>query len=328
MNKTNKVRWAILGCGEIANHFANDFKTVKNAELVAVASRDAGRASVFANQYGIPYAFTYDELYNSDLVDAVYIASTHNFHYEQSLACMQHGKAVLCEKPITVNDSEFKKLALFAKEKQVFLMEAMWTYFLPALNKAKEWIAEGRIGSIKMIQADFGFYSEYNPLGRLYNPLTAGGALLDIGIYPIAFTLFFMNRKPDEVKVSAIFGDSKVDEFIWMIFNYGDTSALLFSSIRFNSLNKGIITGDKGSIELPIFYKTRSAQLYDTKHQLVDSFTDERNTIGYNFEIQEATDCILNGSHESKIISHARSNELQEIMTDIRRQINLKYPME
>jgi predicted dehydrogenase len=328
MNKTNKVRWAILGCGEIANHFANDFKAVKNAELVAVASRDAGRASVFANQYGIPHVFTYDELYNSDLVDAVYIATTHNFHYEQTLACMQHGKAVLCEKPITVNDFEFKKLASFAKEKQVFLMEAMWTYFLPALNKAKEWIAEGRIGSIKMIQADFGFYSEYNPLGRLYNPLTAGGALLDVGIYPIAFTLFFMNRKPDEVKVSAIFGDSKVDEFIWMIFNYGDASALLFSSIRFNSLNKGVITGDRGSIELPIFYKSRSAQLYDAKHQLVESFSDERSTIGYSFEIQEATDCILDGSLESKIITHARSNELQEIMTDIRRQINLKYPME
>ena len=328
MNKTNKVRWAILGCGQIANQFANDFKAVKNAELVAVASKDFGRSSVFAKRYGIPYLFTYDELYNSDLVDAVYIATTHNFHYEQSLACIQHGKAVLCEKPITVNDAEFKKLASFAKEKQVFLMEAMWTYFLPALNRAKEWVADGMIGSIKMIQADFGFYSEYNPMGRLYNPLMAGGALLDIGIYPIASHFVFPNRKPDEIKVSAILGDSKVDEFIWIIFNYGDASALLFSSIRFNSLNKGVITGDQGSVELPIFYKTRSAQLYDTKHRLVESFEDQRTTVGYNFEIQEATNCILNGTNESKIVTLARSNELQEIMTDVRKHINLKYPME
>lgn len=234
----------------------------------------------------------------------------------------------MCEKPITINDTEFKKLATFANEKQVFLMEAIWTYFMPALKKAKEWIEEGRIGSINVIQADFCFLAEYNPLARLFNPMLAGGALLDVGIYPIAFSLFFMNRKPDVVKVSAIFGDTKVDEFIGMIFNYGDVSALLFSSLRFNSPKKGIISGDKGSIEIPDFYKPVSAQLYNAKHQLVESFTDQRITIGYNYEIQEVTDCILNGSRESKIVTHARSNELQEIMTDVRRQINLKYPME
>lgn len=328
MINTNKVRWAILGAGNIANQFACDFKEVNNAELVAVASGDIEKAKRFAAQYNIPYAITYDELYNSDKVDAVYIATTHNFHFEQSMACIQNGKAVLCEKPVTINDVEFKKLASFANEKKVFLMEAMWTYFLPALKKAKIWIAEGRIGSIQLIQADFSFFSEYNPLGRLFNPLLAGGALLDVGIYPIAFSLFFMNRKPDDIKVSAIFGDTKVDEFIGMIFNYGDVSALLFSSIRFNSRNEGIIYGDKGSIEIPDFYKAGSAHLYNAEHQLVESFADQRTTLGYNYEIQEVTDCVLNGSCESKIVTHARSNELQEIMTDVRRQINLKYPME
>jgi predicted dehydrogenase len=328
MHEIKKVRWAILGAGQIANQFACDFYAVKNAELVAVSSRERERANAFANKHGIPFVLTYDELYRSDKVDAVYVATTHNFHFEHTLACMTHGKAVLCEKPITVNDVEFKKLMAFAKEKQVFLMEALWTYFLPALQKANEWIAEGRIGSINVIQADFSFFSEYKPMGRLFNPLLAGGALLDVGIYPIAFTLFFMNRKPHDVKASAIIGDTKVDEFTGMLFNYGTASAFLFSSLRFNSLNKGIISGDKGSIEIPDFYKAVSAQLYDENHQLVESFTDERRTIGYNFEIQEATDCILNGSCESKIVTHTRSNELQEIMTDVRRQINLKYPME
>jgi predicted dehydrogenase len=328
MHNTNKVRWAILGAGNIATQFAHDFKTIKNAELVAVASSDLERAKVFAANYSIPHSLTYDELYFSELVDAVYIATTHNFHFEHTLACIQHGKAVLCEKPITINDAEFKKLAAFANEKHVFLMEAMWTYFLPALKKAKEWITEGRIGSIQVIQADFSFLAEYNPSGRLFNPSMAGGALLDVGIYPIAFSLFFMNRKPDDIKVSAIFGDTKVDEFIGMIFNYGDVSAILFSSLRFNSLNRGIISGDKGSIEIPDFYKAGAAYLYDAEHKLVESFTDQRTTLGYNYEIQEVTDCVLKGCFESKIVTHARSNELQEIMTEVRRQINLKYPME
>ncbi|MGD0753446.1 MAG: Gfo/Idh/MocA family oxidoreductase [Bacteroidales bacterium] len=328
MSKSKKVRWAILGAGQIANQFASDFKNVRNADLIAVASSDIKRAKTFAARYNIHYALTYDELYNSELVEAVYVATTHNFHFEHTLACMQHGKAVLCEKPITINDAEFKKLAAFANEKQVFLMEAMWTYFLPAMKKVKDWIEEGRIGSIQLIQADFSFLAEYNPLARLFNPMMAGGALLDVGIYPIAFSLFFMNRKPDEVKVSAILGDSKVDEFVGMIFKFGDVSALLFSSLRFNSLNKGIIAGDKGYIEIPDFYKAASAQLYNSEHQLVESYGDQRTTLGYNYEIQEVTDCILNNSLESKIVTLARSNELQEIMTEIRRQINLKYPME
>jgi predicted dehydrogenase len=221
MLNTNKVRWAILGAGHIATQFAHDFKTIKNADLVAVASSDLERAKVFAANYSIPHSLTYNELYCSELVDAVYIATTHNFHFEHALACIQHGKAVLCEKPITINDTEFKKLAAFANEKHVFLMEAMWTYFLPAIKKAKDWIAEGRIGSVKLIQAGFSFLAQYNPSGRLFNPWMAGGALLDVGIYPIAFSQFFMNRKPDDIKVSAIFGDTKVDEFIGMIFNYG-----------------------------------------------------------------------------------------------------------
>jgi predicted dehydrogenase len=328
MHGIKKVRWAILGAGQIANQFANDFYAVNNAELVAISSRDSERANAFAKKHSIPFVFNYDELYKSDLVDAVYVATTHNFHYEHALACLQHGKSVLCEKPITINDVEFKKLAAFANDRQIFLMEALWTYFLPALQRANAWVTEGRIGSINVIQADFSFFSEYKPLGRLFNPLLAGGALLDVGIYPIAFTLFFMNRKPDYVKVSAIIGDTEVDEFIGMLLNFGNASALLFSSLRFNSLNKGIITGDKGSIEIPDFYKAVSAQLYDADHKLVESFTDHRTTIGYNYEIQEVTDCILNGSRESKIVTHARSNELQEIMTDVRRQINLKYPME
>src|SRR6185437_2079392 len=165
MDTKNKINWAILGAGKIANAFAKDFPFMQNADLVAVASSDQERARNFAKEHNIPKALNYDELYNSHEIDAVYIATTHNFHFEQALKCLQNGKAVLCEKPITVNDSEFKKLAVFSKEKNVFLMEAMWTYFLPAIKKAKQWLDEGRIGKLKVIQADFAVAMEKNHEG-------------------------------------------------------------------------------------------------------------------------------------------------------------------
>ena len=326
--QNKKIRWAILGAGRIAHFFAKDFKEVKNAELVAVAARDLSRAKEFAGLYNIPHTFSYEELYTSDKIDAVYIATPHNFHYEQSLACLQNGKAVLCEKPITINDKEFKQLAALSKQKQVFLMEAMWTYFLSAIQKAKEWIAEGKIGTIKLIQADFCYRMEYDPLGRLLNPFLAGGALLDLGVYPIAFTSYFMNRPTESIRASGIIGSTKVDESTGMVLQYGDASAFLFTSILTTTLNKGFIFGEKGHIEIPDFYKARTAYLYDAEKKLIGSFEDGRTTAGYDYETQEATDRILQGMIESEVVPHSRSNELQEIMTEVRRQIGLKYPFE
>ncbi len=164
MNK-NKVRWGILGAGVIAHSFAKDFSFMQNAELVAVAARDVERAKVFAAGYNIPQSLSYDELYNSEDVDAVYVATTHNFHFEQTMQCLKKGKAVLCEKPVTVDDKEFKELMSFSKTNRVFLMEAMWTYFLPAIHKAKQWMDKGRIGKLKIIQADFAYPMEKN-MGR------------------------------------------------------------------------------------------------------------------------------------------------------------------
>jgi predicted dehydrogenase len=301
---------------------------VQNAELVAVAARDVERAKAFAIEHNIEFAFSYEELYTSNQVDAIYVATTHNFHYEQCVSCMQNGKAILCEKPITVNDSEFKNLAKLSAEKNVFLMEAMWTYFLPPIQKAKAWIEEGRIGSIKVLQADFGFLMEYNPSGRLYNPSLAGGALLDLGVYVVAFATFFMDRKPDYIQASGIIGKTNIDESTGMIFKYDEVSAVLFTSILTVMRNTGYIFGTKGYIEIPELYRARKVNLFNAKHEMIESFVDSRTTMGYNFEIQEATDCILAGKIESEIVPHSRSNELQEIMTEVRRQIGLKYPME
>lgn len=326
MSQISNIRWAILGAGKIANKFAQDFSVIKNAELVAVASSDAIRAKEFAAKYTIPQCITYDELYKSDSIDAVYIATTHNFHYEQTLACLQHGKAVLCEKPITVNQKQFEALAKLAKEKNVFLMEAMWTYFLPAIIQAKQWIAGGRIGSIKALQADFGFSMEFNPEGRLYNINLAGGALLDLGIYPIAFTNFFMNRKPDSIMASGVIGKTNVDESTGIVLKYGNVVASLFTTMAAKTQLKAFVYGDKGYIEIPMFFKAPEASLYNEEMQLVETFKDSRATHGYNFETQEVTDCLLNGQTESSIMPLSTSQRLQQIMMEVRRQIGLKYP--
>jgi predicted dehydrogenase len=328
MPDKNIVRWAILGAGKIAHKFAQDFTVLQNAELVGVAATDPGRARAFAGQYKIPNVYSYEALYKSADVDAVYIATTHNFHYEQCRQCLEAGKAVLCEKPITINDGEFKKLAALAKEKKVFLMEAMWMYFLPAMRQAKAWLDAGRIGALKAIQADFGFVMPNDPEGRLYNPALAGGALLDIGVYAIAFANYAAGKNPDRILASGVLSQTGVDETTGILLNYGPVPASLFMSISTRLRNKALFLGEAGYIEIPYFWKAPSVTLYNSEHEEVETFTDNRTTWGYNFEMQEATDAIRNGALESAVVPHATSNALQEIMTEVRRQLHFIYPME
>lgn len=324
----DKIRWAILGAGKIAHAFAQDITAVKNAELVAVAASDKSRAEAFAKEYNLSLAFSYDELYNSNEVDAVYVATTHNFHYDQCIHCMEHGKNVLCEKPITLNDKQFNQLARLSQEKKVFLMEAMWTYFLPALLRAKQWLHDGRIGRLKVIEAVFGFAMEKNPTGRMYNIELAGGALLDLGVYPVALSQYFAGKKPETITASGVFTETGVDERTGIILQYGDATASLFTSMVNMMTNKAMLYGEKGYIEIPDFFKASAALLYDNQHNLSEKFEDGRTTKGYNYEIQHATDAILQYKTESDVMTHSRSHEIQEIMTEVRRQIGLVYPGE
>ncbi len=325
---TDKVRWAVLGAGKIAHSFTQDFNAVKNAELVAIAASNKSRAEAFAKEYSLPLAYSYEELYNSNEVDAVYVATTHNFHYEQCMQCLEHGKNVLCEKPITLNDNQFKKLARLSQEKKVFLMEAMWTWFLPSVLKAKQWLQEGKIGNLKIIEAGFGFPMEKNFTGRMYNIELAGGALLDLGVYPVAFSAYFMNKKPDTITASGVLTNTGVDERTGMILQYGDVTATLFTSMVSIMANKAMLYGENGYIEIPDFFKASAALLYDDHHNLIEKFEDDRTTKGYNYEIQHATDAILQQKLESDIMPHSKSDEIQEIMTEVRRQIGLAYPGE
>ena len=323
-----KIRWAILGAGVIAHDFAKDFKYMQHAELIAVAARDREKAKAFASGYNISQALSYEELYQSNDIDAVYIATTHNFHYEQTKKCLQNGKAVLCEKPITVNDKEFKELMAFSKSNKVFLMEALWTYFLPAIHKAKQWVDEGRIGKLKVIQADFAYPMEKNMEGRMYNPLLAGGALLDLGVYTVALATLFMDKKPDRITASGILTETGVDANVAMILQYESTTATLFTSMETRMTNKLRLFGETGYIEVPDFWRAYACRLFNKDYELIESFEDGRTSHGFIYQMQHATNRILNNEIESNIVTHQKSNDIQEIMTEVRRQIGLSYPQD
>lgn len=326
--KNEKIRWGILGAGVISHEFAKDFKFMQHAALVAVAARDVEKAKIFASEYKIPQALSYDELYRSSDIDAVYIATTHNFHFEQTLKCLQNGKAVLCEKPVTVNDKEFKVLEQVSKSKKLFLMEAIWTYFLPAIHKAKQWVNEGRIGKLKVIQADFAYPMKKDMEGRMYNPMLAGGSLLDLGIYPIALAYYFTNKDPLKITATANMTSTGVDESLAMNFQYGDITATLFSSIITRMTNAGRIFGEEGYIEIPDFWRAYGCKLYDKEYNLVDSFEDDREFHGFIYEMQHANDMIIAGEYESSVVPHNRSMAIQVTLKEVRSQIGLKYPFE
>lgn len=324
------INWGILGTGKIAQKFAQDLFVVSNAKLKAIGSRSFESASVFAKKFNIDNIHSsYEALAKDPSVDIIYVATPHNLHKENTILCLKEGKAVLCEKPIGVNEAELIEMAALAKEKNIFLMEALWSYFLPSINKAKEWVQEGLIGELQHIKADFGFKAPYDPSGRLFNPELAGGALLDVGIYPLAFALLFAKADVRDIQVNSVMSRTGVDlTDTYQITFKNSIIADLSCSLGHSFQNDGYIYGTKGYIKLPLFWKGNDATLHSYNKDEIQSFTDGRTTHGYNYEAQEATDLLLQGKLESEILPHKTSLQLLNIMDNIRALIPLKYPFE
>ena len=225
------------------------------------------------------------------------------------------------------NKKTSEKVLSLAKENNVFIMEALWTLFLPAVNKAKSWIDEGKIGKVKMITANFGFESEVDVNSRLYNPNLAGGALLDVGIYPILLSNFIMNDIPKEINATAVMTSTNVDESDVISLKYKNNAlASLTCSIASDTDNTAVIYGEKGKIVIPKFWMSKNAYLYTKNEEL--SFQDSYEGARYMYEIMEANECILNEKLESSIASHKFTLDLANIMDDIREKIGLVYPFE
>jgi predicted dehydrogenase len=312
-----KVRWGILGAGRIARQFAADIRFAPTAELHAVGARQGSRAISFAREFGIPAAHaSYEALLSDPDVDAIYVATPHSFHLEQSLAAMRAGKAVLCEKPLTTSPDDCRALARAAHDQDTFLMEALWTAFLPSIQKAREWLDDGRIGELVQLRADFGFSAAFNPRDRLWNPALAGGALLDIGIYPIAFNRLMLGRGPDHISSILKMASTGVDEEVFTMFQTGDITSLLSCSFKCNLDNTGVLIGTRGRIVLPDFWRSTSAFLYEDG-SLIESFDDQRRGNGFEFEIEAASRDILDGRKQSETVPLSLSLALQEDMADV-----------
>ncbi len=228
----NIYNWGILGTGYIAHKMAEALSFVPQAKLYAVGSRNIQTALDFAGKFKVEKSYgSYEELVNDPDVDIVYIATPHNLHYENTIMSLENGKHVLCEKPFAVNGSEVQRMIETARKNNLFLMEALWTRFLPHLIRAKELVDTGVTGKIRLIKADFGINVPFNPLHRLYNKKLIGGSLLDLGIYPVFFSLLFLG-KPEKITATAGIGSTDVDYNCSISFGYRDeTLSVMYSSI-------------------------------------------------------------------------------------------------
>lgn len=312
------IRWGIVGAGRIAHTFVQDMPATGNGVVQAVAARSGQSAREFSAQYDIPTAHEgYEALYADPDVDAIYIATPHTLHLEQASRSLRAGKAVLCEKPITVNAGECEQLIAVASETSGYVMEAMWTWFLPAIGKAKEWVDAGRIGRIVQIQADFGYPQVYEAKKREYDAELAGGCLLEMGIYPVAIAALFAESEPDDIHVVARHAPNGVEDDVVATLNYGDFVATIGTSYRAKLRNWAYVIGEDGYIAIPDFWRANECQLWVLDDQ-VDRFADGRSTNGFVYQTRAVNDDLIAGRMQSSTIPLAASLQFQRHMDWIR----------
>lgn len=323
---SKKYNWGIIGPGNIAHQFAKALSVTENGVLYAVGSRDSGRAGEFAMEYGALQSYgSYDELIEDENVEVVYIATPHHRHYELSKKCLEAGKAVLCEKPITINAGQFDELISLARKNKVFYMDALWTRFLPTVQKTMELIEAGKIGEVRAVKADFGFKTEFHPAGRLYNPEMGGGSILDIGIYPIFLSLLVLGY-PATIKAASVIGETGVDESCSMSFSYKNGAiANLLSTLRVNTDTSAEICGTRGRIYINrLWFKPSSLTLViDGQKQEEQSFETRMN--GYEYEAEEVMKCLNEGKTESDLLPLDFTMQLMKLLDAVRNEAGVKY---
>ena len=326
---SKKIQWGILGTGRIARAFAEGVRNAKNAKLHAIGSRTKGSAEMFAHEWKIPLpCCSYQELAENKSVDAIYIATPHTEHVSNTLLCLENGKGVLCEKPIAVNAHQVELMIQKSKEKNVLLMEGMWSRFPPLMEKVRDILENKEIGEVRTIQADFGFRPEnIDPVGRLFNPDLAGGSLLDVGIYPISLS-FMINGTPDSFVTECTKGGTGVDEQASMIFKYPNGSmALLHSSIQADTRQEAFISGTEGSIRIhKQCWKPQVMTITEWKTGKVRKIESPFIGNGFNYEIEHFSQLLLDGKKESPIMPLQESLSIISTLDKIRQKWDLRYP--
>ena len=297
------IRLGIIGAGGIAVKFCEAVKLVDGVEVLAVASKSVQRAEDFVKANGVcEYYGDYEQMLKESEVDAVYIATTNNFHYENCLICIEYGKAVLCEKSMVLEKKEAQEIFRRAKEKQVFVMEAMWSVFLPTIKKVKQWIMEDRIGTIHLANYIGGINAQ--PDHRIFDPDLGGGILYDLCVYPIEILSFLIPQQLLDVKAEIVIGETGVDISNNLLFIYDTCRASLQCTAHSRVPSPSGFYGTKGYIQMSQTHRCQTCALYDEEFQLVEEYSYPTQN-GFEFEIAELRDCLIAGKLESEIMPHA-----------------------
>lgn len=321
--------WAILGAGHIARKFAAGLKLLPNANLYAIGSRSPERAEAFASEVGIAKAYgSYEELVSDPLVDVVYIASWHTSHYRDTLLCLDHGKHVLCEKPSAINGKQLAAMVHAARSKKLFLMEALWTRFLPSFRRCEELLKSGTIGELRIIESDFCMNIPFDPSHRVYNPKIGGGSLLDIGIYPV-FCAMTLGSPITALTAKAICNDQGVDTFCSVRTTHANgEQSILFSTLNAPGRNETLLHGSEGMLRLNRMWHTPTTLDVIRNNDPVEQIRFDEPGNGYQYEAAEVMRCLDAGDMVSKLWSTGHSVQLMKFLDTIREQAGIVYAAE
>ena len=323
------IRWGIISTGTIAQKFAEGLTVVADAELVAVGSRTQESADRFGDRFGVPHRHaTYEALANDPDVDVVYVGTPHSLHHEDTLLCLRAGKPVLCEKPFAINEQQAREMVAEARERGLFLMEAMWNRYNPVVLEAQRLLDEGAIGAPRMLVADLGLGAPFEPENRLFDIELGGGALLDLGVYPVAMAYLVFGR-PSRIATLAHLGSTGVDERAGIVFGYDDGRiAVLNTSLMEKTPSDAVFFGAEGSLRLhgPLYCPTAITLARDGEKERRIEPTVEGNV--YNYEAVEVIRCLRAGELESPAMTLDESLSIMRTLDAIRSEWGLRYPGE
>jgi len=325
----DRVRWGILGTGGIARQFAAGLRDTPDAEILAAGSRSEDSAGEFAGAFSIPRHYpSYEELAADLDVDVIYVATPHVFHEEHVTLCLNSGKTVLCEKPMTINARQTGRLIQLARDRNLFLMEGMWTRFFPLMERVRAMISDGAIGEARMLSVDFGFRAGHDPAHRLFDPALGGGALLDVGVYCVALSSMVFGP-PSTLTGLAHLGETGVDEQSAAVLDHGGGRLSVFSAAtRTETPQEALIAGTDGRIKIHSpWWRPRTLTISRPGE---DDETIEAPYTGNGFahEALEVMRCLRSGALQSDVMPLEETLEISRAMDELRRQWGLGYPDE
>jgi predicted dehydrogenase len=322
------VRWGILATGSIAASFTEDLRSLPDAEVAAVGSRSAASAEEFARRFGIPRAHgSWAELAADPGVDVIYVATPQNAHHTAVRECLRAGKAVLCEKPFTLSEAEAKPLVALARERGVFLMEAMWTYCNPAIRRMTELVRDGAIGEVKAVHADFGHGGPFRPGHRLLDPALGGGALLDLGVYPVSFAHLLLGEPEEVAAWSRLRGG--VDENTGILLGYASGAlAALSCSLGADTPLRAAVTGTRGRIEFPRGFFFAEGFVLHRAGAEPEEFAGPVPGRTFVHQAAEVMRALRAGELESPLVPLDGSLAVMRTLDAVRQRIGLRFPGE